>query len=70
MGRKSKRKEIHIRVGFPGGSMVKNQPEMQEMQVLYMGLEDPLEEGRASHSSILAWRIPTGHRVTKSPEGT
>ena len=57
MGRKSKRKEIYVCVGFPGGSMVKNQPEMQEIQVWSMGLEDPLEEGRASHSGILAWRI-------------
>ena len=28
------------------------------------------EEGMATHSSIFAWRIPTVHRVTKSPEGT
>ena len=31
---------------------------MQEMQVLFLGWEDPLEEGMATHSSILAWRIP------------
>ena len=39
---------------------VKNLPtvqESQETQVLFLGLEDPLEEGRATHSSILAWRI-------------
>ena len=32
--------------------------EMQETQVLFLGWEDPLEEGMATHSSILAWRIP------------
>ena len=37
--------------------MVKNLPAMQETQVLSLGLEDPLEKGLATHSSILAWRI-------------
>ena len=40
---------------------VKNLPAMQEtqeMQVQYPGWEDPLQTGRATHSSILAWRIP------------
>ena len=37
--------------------MVKNLPAMQETQVLSLGLEDPLEKGMATHSSILAWRI-------------
>ena len=32
--------------------------EMQEIQVSSLGLEDPLEEGMATHSSILAWEIP------------
>ena len=45
-------------MGFPGGSAVKNPPAVQETQVLSLGLEDPLEEGRATYSSILAWRIP------------
>ena len=34
------------------------QETMQEMRVLFLGQEDPLEEGMATHSSILAWRIP------------
>ena len=38
--------------------MVKNLPEMQETQVQSLGWEDPLEKGKATHSSILAWRIP------------
>ena len=38
--------------------MVKNLPAMLETWVQSLGGEDPLEEGRATHSSILAWRIP------------
>ena len=41
--------------------MVKNPPaiqEIQELQVGSLGQEDPLEEGMATHSSILTWRIP------------
>ena len=36
---------------------VKNLPAMQETQVQSLGWEDPLENGMATHSSILAWRI-------------
>ena len=54
--------------------MVKNPPAMQETQAGSMGWEDPLEEGMAIHSSILAWRFPmereawcvTVHGVAKS----
>ena len=38
--------------------IIKNLPAMQEMQVGSLGWEDPLERGMATHSSILAWRIP------------
>ena len=38
--------------------MVKDLPAMKETQVQSLGQEDPLEEGMASHSSILAWEIP------------
>ena len=38
--------------------MVTNLSAMQETWVQSLGWEDPLEEGRATHSSILAWRIP------------
>ena len=41
--------------GFPGGSVEKNPPAMQEMQVWSLGQEDPLEKEMATHSSILAW---------------
>ena len=53
---------------------VKNPPAMRETWVRSLGWEDPLEEGMANHSSILAWRIPmdrgtwwaTVHGVAKS----
>ena len=45
--------------------MVKNLPAMQETQVQSLDLEDPLEKGIATHSSILAWRIPW----TEEPDG-
>ena len=53
---------------------VKNLPLMQETQVQSLGREDPLEKEMATHSSILAWRIPmnrgawwaTVHGITKS----
>jgi len=41
--------------------MVKNSPamqEMQEMQVGFLGQEDPVEEEMTTHSSIIAWKIP------------
>ena len=50
--------------------MVKNPPAMQETQVRFLGGQDPLEEGMASCSSILAWRNlawwATVHGVAKS----
>ena len=46
----------------PGASLVvqsvKNLPATQETQVLPLGRDDPLEKGMATHSIILAWRIP------------
>ena len=51
---------ISLHMGFPGGSVVKNLPTMQEMQetrVLSLGWENPLEEGMVTHSNILAWGI-------------
>ena len=38
--------------------MVKNLPEMQETWVQYLGQKDPPEKEMATHSSVLAWRIP------------
>ena len=43
---------------FPIAQMVKNLPAVQETQVRSLGQEDPLEKEMATHSSILAWRIP------------
>ena len=53
---------------------VKNLPAMQEIWVWSLGWEEPMEKGRATHSSILAWRISmdreawqtTVHKVAKS----
>ena len=45
--------------------MVKNLPAVQETWVQFLGREDPLEKEMASHSSILAWRIPW----TEEPRG-
>ena len=45
-------------MGFTGGSDGKNLPAMRETRVQSLGWEDLLEEGMATHSSILAWRIP------------
>ena len=55
-------------LGFPGGSVIKNLPAMQEpqeMRVRSLGQKDPLEEGMATYYSILAWRIPW----TEEPDG-
>jgi len=54
--------------------MLKNRPAMKATFLPSLGWEDPLEEGMATHSSILAWRIPMDrgtwramvHRVAKS----
>ena len=59
--------------------MVKNPPATWEICVQSLGREDPLEEGMASHSSILAWRVPVdrgawraaahgGHKESDTPE--
>ena len=42
----------------PGAQLVKNLPVMQETWVGSLGWDDPLEKGKATHASILAWRIP------------
>ena len=60
--------------GFLGGSDGKNLPAVRESWVQSLGWEDPLEKGMATHSRILAWRIPwteelvgyTAHGVAKS----
>ena len=48
---------VALRRGFPGGSVVKNLPAIQETQVQALSQEDSLED-MATLSSILAWRIP------------
>ena len=48
--------------------LIKNPPAMQETWVQSLGWEDPLEKGKATHSSVLAWRIPwfTVNGIAKS----
>ena len=50
---------------FLVAQLVKNPPAMQETWVRSLGWEDPLEKGKATHSSVLAWRIP---RMVQSME--
>ena len=52
-------------MGFPDGSAGKKLCAMQELCVQSLGQEDPLEKEIATHSSILAWRIPW----TEEPAG-
>ena len=55
-------KTLKCFIPFYGASLVvqlvKNPPTMQETRVRSLGWEDPLEKERATHSSVLAWRIP------------
>ena len=46
---------------------VKNLLAMQETWVQSLGQEDPLDEGMATHSSVLAWRIPMGRGAWRAP---
>ena len=53
--------DVYHKKGFPGGANSKEatcQCRRQETQVSFLGWEDPLEEGMATHSNILAWGIP------------
>ena len=57
----SKIQGLRVWLGFPGGTVIKNPPankEMQETWVCSLAWEDILEEEMATHSSILAWKIP------------
>ena len=64
---------VYIKIYFPSGSTVKNLPAVLETWVHLLGWEDPLEEGMATHSSILCQKNPmdrvawqaTFHRVTE-----
>ena len=52
---------LPVQISFPSGSAVKNLHALLELQktlVRFLGWEDSLQEGMATHSSILAWRIP------------
>ena len=49
--------------------MVKSLPAVQETWVQFLGCEDPLEKGMATHSSILAWRIPLAEEPGRLQSG-
>ena len=49
---------IRFLKGSRVAQMIKKLPATQETQVQFLGQEDPLEKGMATHSSILAWRTP------------
>ena len=77
LGHHAQRKDqeaIQISMHFPGGSVVKNLPAMQETCVQFLGWEHPLEEEMATHASVLAWEVAwteepgwvTVRRVTNS----
>ena len=57
---------VYLKLASFVTQLVKNLPAMQETRVRSLGWEDPLEKGKATHSSILAWRIP---RTVYSPWG-
>ena len=50
--------KIYVNVASLVAQLVNHLPAVQETQVQSLGREDPLEKGMATHSSILAWRIP------------
>ena len=55
---------VAVRVGASlVAQLVKNPPAKQQTLVQFLDWEDPLEEGMATHSSILAWRIPMDRRA-------
>ena len=56
--------KVHERAS-PRAQQVKNPPAIQETQLQSLGQEDPLEEGMAAHSSVLAWEISW----TEEPDG-
>ena len=60
--RKTKLQITANKVNNETAQMVKNLPAMQETWVRSLGWEDPLEKGKATHSSILALRNPLGHK--------
>ena len=67
--------EVVYNNGFPGGSVVKNPPAVQEIQqelrAPSLGQEDPLEKEMATCSSLLAWEMPwTVHRVERESDMT
>ena len=57
-GKFKSKPQLYSTCASPVAQVVKNPPVIQETWVRSLGWEDPLEKGKATHSSILAWRIP------------
>ena len=57
---KGKKQQVFLGIASTSlmAQLIKNLPAMWETGVWSLGWEDPLEKGKATHSSILAWRIP------------
>ena len=71
-GEQRVRRHCYTRRGFSSASAVKNPPAAQEPQetwVQSLGQEEPLEEGMATRSTVLAWRIPQRSLVGYRPRG-
>ena len=49
---------MKMELGLEEAQLVKNLPTMQQTPVRFLGWEDPQEKGKATHSSILAYKIP------------
>ena len=49
--------DVYVCVGFPGGSVVKNPPAMEEMWVRSLGQEESLEKEMTTHPSTCAWKV-------------
>ena len=60
--------DMHTKMTFLVAQLVKNPPAMWETWVRSLGWEDPLEKGKATHSGILAWRIPWGRKESDMTE--
>ena len=62
--------EMKLIRAFLVAQMVENQSAMQETWVWSLGWKDPLKEGMATHSSILAWRIPLDRGAWRAIQST
>ena len=60
---------MHFKVSLVA-KMVKNPPAIWEIWIQFLGWEDPLEEEMATHSTVLAWRIPMDRVLSEKEPST